>query len=208
MNIDYNFLRAQMRQIAQEDIKVISSSSLKLYASDVMENFKKYISAQVKETYKKLVDTIPDEKQLDFINLETGYVISMTKWINDNPMPLPTIDLEEDDEEKDSHATSDIDLRELVHRKEVQIVGVGTAISFLLLVSGFKIWALLAESLAIACGIYEYNAQREMTREVNVRKEHELQSKVNNFISIVESNAMEWAKSANEQSDFILSKFK
>lgn len=208
MNIDYNFLRAQIRQIAQEDIKVISSSSLKLYASDVRENFKKYISAQVKETYKKLVDTIPDEKQLNFINLETGYVISMTKWINDNPMPLPTIDIEEDDEEKDSHATSDIDLRELVHRKEVQIVGVGTAISFLLIVSGFKIWALLAESLAIACGIYEYNAQREMTREVNVRKEHELQSKVNNFISIVESNAMEWAKSANEQSDFILSKFK
>lgn len=208
MNIDYNSLRAQIRQIAQEDIKVISSSSLKLYASDVRENFKKYISAQVKETYKKLVDTIPDEKQLDFINLETGYVISMTKWINDNPIHLPTIDIEEEDDEGKAVASGDIDLRELVRRKEVQIVGVGTAVSFLLLVSGFKIWALLAESLAIACGIYEYNAQQEMTREVNVRKEHELQSKVNNFISLVETNAIEWAKSANEQSDLILSKFK
>lgn len=208
MNIDYNFLRAQIRQIAQEDIKVISSSSLKLYASDVREFFKKYISAQVKEIYKKLVETIPDEKQLEFINLETGYVISMTKWINANPMLLPTIDIEEDEEEKGSYASSNIDLRELVRRKEVQIVGVGTAISFLLVVSGLKIWALLAESLAIACGIYEYNAQREMTREVNFRKEQELQSKVNNFISIVESNAMEWVKSADEQSDIILSKFK
>lgn len=208
MNIDYNSLRAQIRQIAQEDIKVISSSSLKLYASDVREYFKKYISAQVKETYKILVDTIPEEKQLDFINLESGYVISMTQWINNNPMYLPTIDIEEDEDEKESVASGDIDLRELVHRKEVQIVGVGTAISFLLLVSGFKIWALLAESLAIACGIYEYNAQREMTREVNVRKEHELQEKVNKFISLVESNAMEWAKKADEQSDYILSKFK
>lgn len=208
MNIDYNSLKTQIRQIAQEDIKVISSSSLKLYASDVRENFKKYISAQVKETYKQLVDSIPDEKQLEFINLETGYVISMTKWINDNPMTLPTIDIEEDDEEKESVVSGDIDLRELVHRKEVQIVGVGTAISFLLLVSGFKIWALLAESLAIACGIYEYNSQREMTREVNIRKEQELQAKVNTFISSVETNAIEWAKSANEQSDLILSKFK
>lgn len=208
MNIDYNALRAQIRQIAQEDIKVISSSSLKLYASDVRENFKKYISAQVKETYKQLVDTIPEDKQLEFINLETGYVISMTKWINDNPMTLPTIDIEEDDEEKESVISGDIDLRELVHRKEVQIVGVGTAVSFLLLVSGFKIWALLAESLAIACGIYEYNNQREMTREVNIRKEQELQAKVNAFISGVETNAIEWTKSANEQSDFILSKFK
>lgn len=208
MNIDYNSLKAQIRQIAQEDIKVISSSSLKLYASDVRDNFKKYISAQVKETYKQLVDTIPDEKQLEFINLETGYVISMTKWINNNPMTLPTIDIEEDDDEKESVVAGDIDLRELVHRKEVQIVGVGTAISFLLLVSGFKIWALLAESLAIACGIYEYNSQREMTRNVNIRKEQELQAKVNTFISLVETNAVEWAKAANEQSNLILSKFK
>lgn len=204
MKIDYNQLKEQIRQIAQDDIKVISSGSLKLYASDVKEAFKKHVSALVKETYSAMVDVVPEEKQLDFINLETGYVISMTKWINDNPILVPNISIE--DEDKDTKQEGD-DLRELVHRKEVQIIGVGTALSLILFVSGFKIWALIAESLAVACGIYEYNSQKELTQKVNIQKERELQSRVNAFISSVEANAMDWAKKAEKQSQLILSKY-
>lgn len=47
------------------------------------------MSSQVKVTYKELIDIIPEEKQLEFINLESGYVMSMTKWINENPMAIP-----------------------------------------------------------------------------------------------------------------------
>lgn len=204
MKIDYNQLKDQIRQIAQDDIKVISSGSLKLYASDVKGAFKKHVSALVKETYSAMVDVVPEEKQLDFINLETGYVISMTKWINDNPMLVPNIAIEDEDE--DTKREGD-DLRELVHRKEVQIIGVGTALSLILFVSGFKIWALIAESLAVACGIYEYNSQKELTQKVNMQKERELQSRVNAFISSVEANAMDWAKKAEKQSQLILSKY-
>lgn len=204
MKIDYSQLKDQIRQIAQDDIKVISSGSLKLYASDVKEAFKKHVSALVKETYNAMVDVVPEEKQLDFINLETGYVISMTKWINDNPMLVPNIAIEDEDE--DAKREGD-DLRELVHRKEVQIIGVGTALSLILFVSGFKIWALIAESLAVAYGIYEYNSQKEITQQVNIQKERELQSRVNAFISSVEANAMDWAKKAEKQSQLILSKY-
>lgn len=204
MKIDYNQLKEQIRQIAQDDIKVISSSSLRLYASDVKEAFKKHVSALVKATYNQKVDEIPEEKQLDFINLETGYVMSMTRWINENPMSVPTIEIEDEEENANQDG---LDLRELVHRKEVQIVGAGTALSFILLVSGFKIWALIAESLAVAYGIYEYNSQQEISRKVNIRKEQELQSKVNAFISSVEANAIEWAKQAESQSQQILSKY-
>lgn len=77
MNIDNNILKGKIKEIAQNDLKIISASSLKLYATDVQDTFVKYISSQIKNTYNELVDSISEEKQIDFINLNTGYVVSM-----------------------------------------------------------------------------------------------------------------------------------
>ena len=204
MKVNYQLLKESIQKAAKDDLRVLSTSSLRLYSTDVRDAFVKYISAQVKTTYNEVVDTIPEEKQMDFLNLNSGYAISMTNWINSHPMNLPHIEL---DEEENPIQTGEVDLRELVKKKEIQIIGAGTALSFLLLVSGLKIWALIAESLAVAFGIYEHKNQQEETRRINIQKEQELQSKVNAYIATVENNAMEWARAAESQSLTLLSKY-
>ena len=74
MDIDNKILKEQIKDIAQNDLKILSTSSLKLYATDVQDTFVQYISSQIKNTYNELVDSISEEKQIDFINLNTGYV--------------------------------------------------------------------------------------------------------------------------------------
>lgn len=180
MDIDNKILKEQIKDIAQNDLKILSTSSLKLYATDVQDTFVQYISSQIKKTYNELVNSISEEKQIDFINLNTGYVVSMKNWITNNPMVLPKIDIEDNEPEQQEG----ISLREVVKKKEVQIVGVGTAMSFILLVSGLKVWALLAESLAIAYGIYEHSNQQERKRSINLQKEKELQNKIKFIYSV------------------------
>lgn len=204
MDIDNKILKEQIKDIAQNDLKILSTSSLKLYATDVQDTFVQYISSQIKNTYNELVDSISEEKQIDFINLNTGYVASMKNWIKDNPMVLPRIDIEDNEPEQQDG----LSLREIVKKKEVQIVGVGTAMSFILLVSGLKVWALLAESLAIAYGIYEHNNQQERKRSINLQKEKELQNKINSYIASVEEIALKWAADAEIFSNSILEKYK
>lgn len=204
MNIDNNILKEKIKGIAQNDLKIISASSLKLYATDVQDTFVQYISSQIKNTYNEFVDSISEEKQIDFINLNNGYVACMKNWIKNNPMALPKIDIEDNESEQQDG----LSLREIVKKKEVQIVGIGTAMSFILLVSGLKVWALLAESLAIAYGIYEHNNQQERKRSINLQKEKELQNKINSFIASVEENALKWAVDAEIFSNSLLAKYK
>lgn len=204
MDIDNKILKEQIKEIAQNDLKILSASSLKLYATDVQDTFVKYISSQIKKTYNDIVDSISEEKQIDFINLNTGYVVSMKNWITNNPMVLPKIDIDDNEPEQQEG----VSLREIVKKKEVQIVGVGTAMSFILLVSGLKVWALLAESLAIAYGIYEHNNQHERKRSINLQKEKELQNKINSYIASVEEIALKWAADAEIFSNSILEKYK
>lgn len=204
MDIDNKILKEQIKDIAQNDLKILSTSSLKLYATDVQDTFVQYISSQIKNTYNELVDSISEEKQIDFINLNTGYVASMKNWIKDNPMVLPRIDIEDNEPEQQDG----LSLREIVKKKEVQIVGVGTAMSFILLVSGLKVWALLAESLAIAYGIYEHSNQQERKRSINLQKEKELQNKINFYIASVEEVALKWVADAEIFSNSLLAKYK
>lgn len=204
MDIDNKILKEQIKDIAQNDLKILSTSSLKLYATDVQDTFVQYISSQIKNTYNELVDSISEEKQIDFINLNTGYVASMKNWIKDNPMVLPRIDIEDNEPEQQDG----LSLREIVKKKEVQIVGVGTAMSFILLVSGLKVWALLAESLAIAYGIYEHSNQQERKRSINLQKEKELQNKINSYIASVEEVALKWVVDAEIFSNSLLAKYK
>lgn len=204
MDIDNKILKEQIKDIAQNDLKILSTSSLKLYATDVQDTFVQYISSQIKNTYNELVDSISEEKQIDFINLNTGYVASMKNWIKDNPMVLPRIDIEDNEPEQQDG----LSLREIVKKKEVQIVGVGTAMSFILLVSGLKVWALLAESLAIAYGIYEHSNQQERKRSINLQKEKELQNKINSYIAYVEEVALKWVADAEIFSNSLLAKYK
>ena len=204
MDIDNKILKEQIKDIAQNDLKILSTSSLKLYATDVQDTFVKYISSQIKKTYNELVDSISKEKQIDFINLNTGYVVSMKNWITNNPMVLPKIDIEDNEPEQQEG----VSLREVVKKKEVQIVGVGTAMSFILLVSGLKVWALLAESLAIAYGIYEHSNQQERKRSINLQKEKELQNKINSYIASVEEVALKWVTDAEIFSNSLLAKYK
>lgn len=204
MDIDNKILKEQIKDIAQNDLKILSTSSLKLYATDVQDTFVQYISSQIKNTYNELVDSISEEKQIDFINLNTGYVASMKNWIKDNPMVLPRIDIEDNEPEQQDG----LSLREIVKKKEVQIVGVGTAMSFILLVSGLKVWALLAESLAIAYGIYEHSNQQERKRSINLQKEKELQNKINSYIAFVEEVALKWVADAEIFSNSLLAKYK
>lgn len=204
MDIDNKILKEQIKDIAQNDLKILSTSSLKLYATDVQDTFVQYISSQIKNTYNELVDSISEEKQIDFINLNTGYVASMKNWIKDNPMVLPRIDIEDNEPEQQDG----LPLREIVKKKEVQIVGVGTAMSFILLVSGLKVWALLAESLAIAYGIYEHSNQQERKRSINLQKEKELQNKINSYIASVEEVALKWVADAEIFSNSLLAKYK
>lgn len=204
MDIDNKILKEQIKDIAQNDLKILSTSSLKLYATDVQDTFVQYISSHIKNTYNELVDSISEEKQIDFINLNTGYVASMKNWIKDNPMVLPRIDIEDNEPEQQDG----LPLREIVKKKEVQIVGVGTAMSFILLVSGLKVWALLAESLAIAYGIYEHSNQQERKRSINLQKEKELQNKINSYIASVEEVALKWVADAEIFSNSLLAKYK
>ena len=204
MDIDNKILKEQIKDIAQNDLKILSTSSLKLYATDVQDTFVQYISSQIKNTYNELVDSISEEKQIDFINLNTGYVASMKNWIKDNPMVLPRIDIEDNEPEQQDG----LSLREIVKKKEVQIVGVGIAMSFILLVSGLKVWALLAESLAIAYGIYEHSNQQERKRSINLQKEKELQNKINSYIASVEEVALKWVADAEIFSNSLLAKYK
>lgn len=204
MDIDNKILKEQIKDIAQNDLKILSTSSLKLYATDVQDTFVQYISSQIKKTYNELVNSISEEKQIDFINLNTGYVVSMKNWITNNPMVLPKIDIEDNEPEQQEG----ISLREVVKKKEVQIVGVGTAMSFILLVSGLKVWALLAESLAIAYGIYEHSNQQERKRSINLQKEKELQNKINSYIASVEEVALKWVADAEIFSNSLLAKYK
>ena len=92
MKVNYQILKDNIQQVAKDDLRILSTSSLRLYATDVRDSFVKYISSQVKATYNEVVDTIPEEKQMDFLNLNSGYAISMTNWINSHPINLPHIE--------------------------------------------------------------------------------------------------------------------
>lgn len=54
MDIDNKILKEQIKEIAQNDLKILSASSLKLYATDVQDTFVKYISSQIKKTYNDM----------------------------------------------------------------------------------------------------------------------------------------------------------
>jgi hypothetical protein len=206
MKVDYNFLEAKIRNIGEEDLKTISASSLKLYSLDIQEATKKYVSSLIEETYNKHVGIIPDNKRGEFLNLETGYVMSMMKWVNETPIDIPDIGIQKDVEEEYSERGETSSLREFVQRREVQIIGAGTAISLILFLSGWKWVALLAESVAVALGLYTYN-NCDVKKEINTQKRQEFEENLSRNIENIQKSAIKWAEKAEASSNKMLGKY-
>lgn len=201
MKIDQNRLRQQLDGIARNTLRVVSASSLKLLALDVNAAVKKTVQKAIDLEYEEMSNRLDDDELSKFLDLSNGYMVTMSTWLNKTPVNFPQIPIMEEPDEIDA---TDITLREIVKRKEVQTLGIGTALSVILFFSGIKIVALVTEAIAAATSIYLYKQGEERTKVVNQQAKAKFEREVNEYVAKVINAAMNWVDLAIKKSDSLI----
>lgn len=204
MNIDQNRLRQQLDGIARNTLRVVSASSLKLLALDTHAAVKKAVQKAIELEYEELSNRLDGEELSKFLDLSNGYMVTMSTWLNKTPVNFPQIPVMEEPDEKDAN---DITLRDIVKRKEVQTIGIGTALSIMLFFSGMKIVALVTEAIAAAASIYFYKQGEMQTKVVNEQAKATFEKEVNDYVANVINSAMNWVALAEHKSDTLIATF-
>jgi hypothetical protein len=205
MNIDLEWLRSQMDRLAKDTLKVVSASSLKLFSLEVEDAAKKCLQSAIEEEYNKYSKQFEGDQLSKFLDLSNGYLVNMNTWMNQSKIQFPQIPVMEEPDECNANSTS---LQDIVKRREVQVFGLGTAISIILMFSGVKFIAFVTEAVAVASSIYLYKRDEEEKRVINEKAKEDLENKVNSYISSVISNTQTWITKAENQSDFLISTYK
>lgn len=202
MKVDREKLGDLVRQAASDDLKTLAASSLKLYAIDVEDSFKSEFRKAMKARYAEVKDTLTTDQRGEFLDLEKGYLAQMIHWIDVNPMKLPSVPCPIETAEPDSKDITD--LRSFVKSREALFIGGAT---ICLLVSGFKLWAFVAEALAIAWGLYKYNDVKNTREKLDAERARALEACINEYISEVKAAAYQWIELGEAYSEQLINRF-
>lgn len=206
MNIDKNQLRYQFDTLAKSTLKVVSASSLKLFALEVENAAKGTILKATEQEYDEVSKSLEGERLSKFLDLSNGYLVTMNTWVNSNTIRFPRIPVMEEPDERG--ANNNATLRDIVKRKEVQTFGIGTALSIILFFSGMKFIALVTEALATATSIYLYKQDNRQSQVINEQAKAKFEQEVSSYISSVIETALNWASNAENKSESLISSFK
>lgn len=202
MKVDREKLENIVRQAAADDLKTLAASSLKLYAIDIEDSFKSEFRKVMKARYEEVKDTLTTDQRGEFLDLESGYLAQMINWIDTNPMKLPSVPSPIEIAEPESKDITD--LRSFVKSREALFIGGAT---ICLLVSGFKLWALVAEALAIAWGVYKYNDAKNTNEKLNAERARALEACINEYIYEVKAAAYQWIEQGEAYSEQLINRF-
>lgn len=206
MNIDKNRLHYQFDTLAKSTLKVVSASSLKLFALEVENAAKSAILKAIEQEYDEVSKKLEGERLSKFLDLSNGYLVTMNTWVNSNTIRFPRIPVMEEPDERG--ANSNATLRDIVKRKEVQTFGIGTALSIILFFSGMKFIALVTEALATATSIYMYKQDNRQSQVINEQAKVKFEQEVSSYISSVIEAALNWVSNAENKSESLISSFK
>lgn len=205
MNIDKTSIHQEIDALAKTTLKVVSASSLKLFSLEAENLSKKAVLSAIEREYNMISSKLEGEELSRFLDLTSGYLVSMDSWVNNTKFIFPSIPVMEEPDEINASTNS---LREIVKRKEVQTFGGGTAISIILFFSGVKIIALVTEAIATAASLYLYNQSNREKVEVKNKAKEEFEKNVNKYISNVIEVSLSWVNSAEKKSDEQIASFK
>lgn len=202
MKVSREKLEEILRQAASDDLKTLASSSLKLYAVDIEDGFKSEFRKAIKTKYAVVKDSLNTDERSMFLDIENGYLAQMINWIESHPMSIPSVPCPIFTAEPE---ISDItELRSFVKSREALFIGGAT---ICLIFSGFKIWAWVAEALAVAWGVYKINDTKDRKKQQDEFRTKELEKCVNNYIASVKEAAYQWIEEGEAFSEQIIKRY-
>lgn len=205
--IDYLKIKDDLIHLAEDDLRIISSGAMHLYAVNVAEYIKKYVAEYSEKTYSTVMDSISPDKLDDFLNLESGYLVKMTNWISNTAIKFPefvTIDEEEDGEAKSYNENNDSGKREK-HKNEYEDM---TVIELLIdgLTSLFV--RIPRRILSKFAQHYSQGAKTNYNSKEDLRESSEkIKEKASVYISGVINEGIRWAKTAEQYSLEVLAQY-
>lgn len=202
MKVSREKLEEILRQAASDDLKTLESSSLQLYAVDIEDGFKSEFRKAIKTKYAVVKDSLNTDERSMFLDIENGYLAQMINWIESHSMSIPSVPCPIFTAEPE---ISDItELRSFVKSREALFIGGAT---ICLIISGFKIWAWVAEALAVAWGVYKINDTKERKKQQDEFRTKELEKCVNNYIASVKEAAYQWIEEGEAFSEQIIKRY-
>lgn len=217
MKADYNYIESKIGDIANNTFngRAISVSLLKLYCEEIRGFLKDYISERTEATYRENLPKVSSEKRGGFLNLEYGYIVSMTNWVNENPIIFPDTDFLKESQEEKRDRTQNISLSEIASRESVRILGLGSVVNIALWISGtcipclssLKILSLFSETAVIGVGAYKMRSEFQARSQEPASERSVFEKKANDFIARVSQVALDYVQKAEIVSNEILNKF-
>jgi len=209
MQIDYSLIQSGIRDIACKTFegKAISTSLLKLYCEEVRSFLNDFIAERIEFTYRENLSKISSAKKGDFLNLEHGYIVSMTNWTNSNPIVFPVVDFIEETAAERNSKEQNMSLSEIANRESVRILGIGSFVNIILWISGLKILSIVAEAAVVGIGAYKMMNESQQSFGGTNTQRIAFESKANAFINRVNSVAEEYAHCAEAKSNELLSNY-
>ena len=205
--IDYLKIKNDLIHLAEDDLRIISSGAMHLYAVNVAEYIKKYVAEYSEKTYSAVMDSLSPEKLDEFLNLESGYLVKMTNWISNTAIKFPefvTIDEEVGGEAKSYNENIDSGKREK-HICEYEDV---TVIELLIdgLTSLFV--RIPRRILSNFAQHYSQGTKTNYNSKENLRESSEkIKEKASVYISDVINEGIRWTKTAEQYSLEVLAQY-
>ena len=209
MKID-NTIQSGIRDIGRRifEGKAISVSLLKLYCEEFRSFLSDCIAEYIENSYRENLARVPSSVKSDFLNLEHGYLVSMTNWVNNNPIQFPEIDfMKESASEKFSHAQEKSSLCEIANKESVRILGIGSFVNIILWISGLKIVSLVAETAVVGVGVYKMMNETKQPLADNNSQRKTFELKANSFIANVNNIADEYVHHVEAKSNELLNSY-
>lgn len=205
--IDYLKIKNDLIHLAEDDLKIISSGAMHLYAVNVAEYIKKYVAEYSEKTYSAVMDSISPDKIDEFLNLESGYMVKMTNWIANTAIKFPefvAIDEEASGEAKSYNENNDSGKREK-HKNEYEDM---TVIELLIdgLTSLFV--RIPRRILSKFAQHYSQETKANYNSKVDVHESSEkIKEKASVYISGVINEGIRWTKTAEQYSLEVLAQY-
>ena len=209
MQINYSYIQSGIRDIARNTFerKALSTSLLRLYCEEVRSFINDYIAERIESAYRDNLNKVPPTRKGDFLNLEHGYIVSMTNWTNCNPIQFPPIDFIEESPEERLSQSQNMSLSEIANRESVRIFGIGSVVNIILWISGLKVLSIVAEAAVVGVSAYKMMNETQQPISDTTRQRSEFESKANTFIHNVNVAVEEYARQAECKSNELLNNY-
>lgn len=205
--IDYLKIKNDLIHLAEDDLRIISSGAMHLYAVNVAEYIKKYVAGYSEKTYSAVMDSLSPEKLDEFLNLESGYLVKMTNWISNTAIKFPefvTIDEEVGGEAKSYNENIDSGKREkhICEYEDMTVIE--------LLIDGFTslFVRIPRRILSKFAQHYSQGTKTNYNSKENLRESSEkIKEKASVYISDVINEGIRWTKTAEQYSLEVLAQY-